>query len=109
MGFIALHESRSGTQEPCLSRSPEWQELKERMTKDRGSITHSIQAACAESARGISTRVAHRYGRELARRFRSMFVFPVASPFGLRVSQHLDHATFPVPATSVGSKTGAPV
>src|SRR5437870_5199043 len=25
---------------------------------------------------------------------------PVASPFRLRVSQHLDHAAFPVPATS---------
>jgi hypothetical protein len=29
-----------------------------------------------------------------------MFVFPVVSPFRLRVSQHLDHATFPIPATS---------
>src|SRR6266481_2101647 len=29
-----------------------------------------------------------------------MFVFPVASPFRLRVSHHLDRATFPVPATS---------
>jgi hypothetical protein len=28
----------------------------------------------------------------LARRFRSKFVFPVSSPFRLRVSQHLDHA-----------------
>jgi hypothetical protein len=27
-------------------------------------------------------------------------VFAVVSPFRLRVSQHLDHATFPVPATS---------
>jgi hypothetical protein len=29
-----------------------------------------------------------------------MFVFPVVSPFRLRVSQHLDHAAFPVRATS---------
>src|ERR1700730_10801922 len=29
-----------------------------------------------------------------------MFVFPVASPFRLRVSHHFDRATFPVPATS---------
>src|SRR3984893_16030924 len=29
-----------------------------------------------------------------------MFVFPVGSPFRLRVSHHLDHATFPVSATS---------
>jgi hypothetical protein len=34
------------------------------------------------------------------RRFRPMFVFPVGPPFRLRVSQDLDHATFPVPATS---------
>ena len=27
-------------------------------------------------------------------------MFPVVSPFRLRVSQHLDHATFPIPATS---------
>ena len=27
-------------------------------------------------------------------------MFPVASPFRLRVSHHLDRATFPVPATS---------
>jgi hypothetical protein len=39
--------------------------------------------------------------------FRSMFVFPVVSPFRLRVSQHLDHATFPVPATSNGPRIGA--
>jgi hypothetical protein len=29
-----------------------------------------------------------------------MFVFPVASPFRLRVSHHFDRATFPIPATS---------
>src|SRR6476619_6514210 len=29
-----------------------------------------------------------------------MFVFPVASPFRLRVSHHCDRATFPVPAPS---------
>src|SRR5271170_7979343 len=29
-----------------------------------------------------------------------MFVFPVVSPFRLRVSHHLDHATFPAPASS---------
>src|ERR1700756_248807 len=29
-----------------------------------------------------------------------MFVFPVVSPFRLRVSHHPDRATFPVPATS---------
>src|SRR6266498_3377706 len=34
------------------------------------------------------------------RRCRSKFVFPVFSPFRLRVSHHLDHATFPAPATS---------
>jgi hypothetical protein len=33
-------------------------------------------------------------------RFRSKFVFPVVSPFRLRVSHHLDRATFPAPATS---------
>jgi hypothetical protein len=33
-------------------------------------------------------------------RFRSKFVFTVGSLFRLRVSQYLDHATFPVPATS---------
>jgi hypothetical protein len=36
----------------------------------------------------------------MARRVRSMFVFTVFSPFRLQVSQHLDHATFPVPASS---------
>ena len=36
----------------------------------------------------------------VARRFRSKFVFPVGSLFRLRVSHHLDHATFPAPATS---------
>src|SRR5271165_1323312 len=44
-----------------------------------------------------------------ARRFRSKFVFPVGSLFRLRVSHHLDHATFPAPAASVGSGTGARV
>src|SRR5229473_1316524 len=39
-------------------------------------------------------------GRGLARRFRSKFGFPVVSPFRLRVSHYLDHATFPAPATS---------
>jgi hypothetical protein len=34
------------------------------------------------------------------RRFRSRFVFPVGSPFHLRVSHYFDHATFPAPATS---------
>jgi acyl-CoA synthetase (AMP-forming)/AMP-acid ligase II len=34
---------------------------------------------------------------------------PLPRPFGCEVSQHLDRATFPVPATSVGSRTGAPV
>jgi hypothetical protein len=29
-----------------------------------------------------------------------MFVFTVVSPFRLRVSQHLDRAAFPIPATS---------
>ena len=29
-----------------------------------------------------------------------MFVFTVVSPFRLRVSHHLDHATFPAPSTS---------
>src|SRR5258707_15814852 len=29
-----------------------------------------------------------------------MFVLPVVSPFRLRVSHYLDHATFPVPSTS---------
>ena len=34
------------------------------------------------------------------RRFRSKFVFPVGSLFRLRVSHHLDHATFPATAAS---------
>jgi hypothetical protein len=39
-------------------------------------------------------------GRGLARWFRSTFVFTVYSPFRLRVSQYLNHSTFPVPASS---------
>ena len=39
-------------------------------------------------------------GRGLARRFRPKFVFPVGSPFRLRVSHHLGRATFPAPASS---------
>ena len=36
-------------------------------------------------------------------------MFPVGSLFRLRVSHHLDRAAFPAPASSVGSRTGAPV
>jgi hypothetical protein len=43
---------------------------------------------------------AHRSGRGLARRFRSKFGFPVVSPFRLRVSHYLDHATSPAPSAS---------
>jgi hypothetical protein len=43
---------------------------------------------------------AHRYGRGLARRFRPKFGFPVVSPFRLRVSHYLDHATSPAPSPS---------
>src|SRR5229473_5257212 len=39
-------------------------------------------------------------GRGLARRFRPKFGFPVVSPFRLRVSHYLDHATSPAPSTS---------
>src|SRR5262249_39071024 len=40
---------------------------------------------------------AHRWVRGWARGCRSMFVFPVVSPFRLRVSHDLAHATFPAP------------
>jgi hypothetical protein len=42
--------SEVGTQEPYLSRSPAWPELKEQETKHRGSITHRIRAASGPKA-----------------------------------------------------------
>jgi len=35
---------KSGTQEPYLSRSPAWPELKEQEANERGSIIHRIPA-----------------------------------------------------------------
>jgi len=43
--FAAVHESFSGSQEVCLSRSLAWPVLKDKETNDRGSATHRIQAA----------------------------------------------------------------
>src|SRR5260370_826148 len=42
----------------------------------------------------------HGWGRGRGGGFRSKFGFLVVSPFRLRVSHYLDHATFPAPATS---------
>jgi hypothetical protein len=72
--------------------------------KDSGCKTTALGcaerrvSACAESARDFHGEPLT--GRVGDRRFRSKFVFPVSSLFRLRVSQNLNHATFPVPATS---------
>ena len=49
-----------------------------------------MQILCRRDGREVCYRLGL-YLR-LARRFRSMFVFPVASPFRLRVSHHFDRA-----------------
>src|SRR6202790_3635821 len=68
--------------------------------KDRGHASPRISATRTPMYSAPSTRLDHHRSISLKAGIRLKFGFPVVSPFRLRVSHYLDHATSPVPSTS---------